>query len=320
MKQLLFALLLATPAFIYSQEYSYKTLEFKLEDPSQLSSYTYKNLRLIPIKARAEFKEQTKSISRYMPLKEALQKKKIIISEKDGRGEGAEVNTLFAQNSSNDTIYLMAGEVIQGGKQDRVIGQDVILPPNSKKVSVSVFCVEHGRWSSAGANKNQFNQYFAVSGLAVRKAVDVDKNQSKVWEKVADGNAKNKVNSKTGAYTDLHSSNDYQKSEKEYYDFLFPRLNAEKDIIGVIVISGQKVIGCEILATESMFKNSISNLLRSYIHEAVTNGQPVKIETAVVKKYMDDILADQRNQDKKINAKGKVFTSNGKKLHITTYE
>lgn len=320
--QRLFSLLgLLMPVMLFSQEYSYRTLDFNLQDESKLKSLTYKNLRIYPIKAKTTFKEQTKNFGRYTSLKEALEKKKIRITEKEGSGEGADVNSLYAQNTSADTLFLMAGEVIQGGKQDRVIGEDVIIPPNNKKVKLPVYCVEHGRWTTAGRSSgNNFNGYFAVSGLSVRKAVEVDKNQSKVWEKVADGNAKNKVRTSTGTYTALNSASDYKKLEDEYFNALYSKLTAEQDLIGVIVVSGDKVIGCEIFATEQLFRKSADNLLRSYIHEAVTNGKPVTISAATVKKYMDDLLVDQRAQETKIRSKGKMFVSEGKKMHITTYE
>lgn len=304
----------------FSQEYSYRTLEFNLQDERMPGPLTYKNLRLYPIKAKTILKEQTKHIENYTSLKEALDEKKIRITEKEGKGEGAEVNTLYAQNISSDTLFLMAGEVIQGGKQDRVIGEDVVIPPNSGRVKLPVYCVEQGRWSAGRANGNNFTGYFAVSGQSVRKAVEVEKNQSRVWQKVADANAKNKVHTSTSAYTALSSAADYQKTEKEYFNVLQPRLAAEKDIVGVIVVSGDKVIGCEIFATEQLFRKLSDNLLRSYIHEAVTNGKPVNISPAAVKKYMDELLLDQRNQEAKIKSKGKIFVSQGKKLHIATYE
>ena len=320
MKRALSIFSLLVPVILFSQEYSYRTLEFDLQDEARLKSFTYKNLRLYPIKAKTILKEQTKNFARYTPLKEALQKQKIRITEKEGRGEGAEVNTLHAQNLSRDTLFLMAGEVIQGGKQDRVIGEDVVIPPGNNKVKLPVYCVEHGRWSSSrGNNANQFMGYHSVSGLAVRKAVEVEKNQGKVWENVAAVNAKNKVRTSTDAYTALHTSTDYVKTEKEYLNALQPKLAAEKDVIGVIVVSGDKVIGCEIFATEQLFRNASDNLLQSYIHEAVTNGKPVTISSNEVKKYMDDLLLNQAEQEKKINAKGKVFKSEGKKLHITSY-
>jgi hypothetical protein len=311
---------LLVPVMVFSQEYSYRTLEFNLQDEARIRSFTYKNLRLYPIKAKTTLKEQTKDYSRYTPLKKALQSQKIRITEKQGSGEGAEVNTLHAQNLSRDTLFLMAGEVIQGGKQDRVIGEDVVIPPGNTKVKLPVYCVEHGRWSSTkSGNPNQFDGYFSVSGLSVRKAVEVDKDQSKVWEKVATANSKNNVRTSTDAYTALNTSGDYVKAEKEYFNALQPKLAAEKDVIGVIVVSGDKVIGCEIFATEQLFRNAADNILQSYIHEAVTNGKPVAISSNEVKKYMDNLLINQADQERKINANGKVFKSEGKKLHITSY-
>jgi hypothetical protein len=319
MKFLLFTCCTLSPLFLLAQEFSYRTIEFNVQDENNLRSFTYKNLRLYPIKAKPALKEQTKQFARYTPLKPALESKKVKITEKESRSEGAEVNTLFVENNSTDTVYIMAGEVIQGGKQDRVIGQDMILPPKSGKRKLSVYCVEHGRWVTTKPG-NSFDSYFSVSGLSVRKAVEVDKDQAKVWEKVSDANAKNKVKSSTGVYTALNSASDYQKLEKEYFESLFPKLQSTQDLIGVIVTTGDKVIGCEIFATEQLFKDASSNLLRSYIHEAVTNGNPVNIAPVTVKKYMDDLLVNQADQEKKVNAKGKVFSSNGKKLHLTTYD
>jgi hypothetical protein len=97
-------------------------------------------------------------------------------------------------------------------------------------------------------------------------------------------------------------------------------LQSTKDIIGVIVVSGGKVMGCEIFATEQLFRDASANLLKSYIHEAVTNGKPVNIAGSTVKRYMDDLLVNQQDQEKKVNAKGKMFSAEGKKLHLTTYD
>ena len=320
MKQLICLLGLMIPVIVFSQEFSYRTLDINLQDQPTIRSLTYKNLRLYPIRAKSAFKEQTKNFERYTSLKEALEKKKIKITEKESKNEYAEVNTLYAENTSQDTLFLMAGEVIQGGKQDRVIGEDVVIPPKTTKVKLPVYCVEHGRWTANRSSGNQFNSYFSVSGLSVRKAVDVKKDQSEVWKKVEEVNTKNKVNTSTSAYTALNTATDYVKIEKEYLTALQPKLAAEKDIIGVIVASGDKVIGCEIFATQQLFQKAADNLLRSYIHEAVTNGKPVTISSNAVKTYMDDLLVDQRSQEKKINSKGKMFVSEGKKLHIATYE
>src|SRR5436309_1547252 len=62
------------------------------------------------------------------------------------RHTGAEVNRLVLVNNSKRPLLLLAGEIVTGGKQDRVIGKDRIVPPESDPVDLSVFCVEPGRW------------------------------------------------------------------------------------------------------------------------------------------------------------------------------
>lgn len=67
-------------------------------------------------------------------------------------GGGAEVNRLVLVNNSRHPLILLAGEVVTGGKQDRVVGKDRIVPAESDPVDLSVFCVEHGRWTETSAN------------------------------------------------------------------------------------------------------------------------------------------------------------------------
>ncbi|MEX2287572.1 MAG: DUF6569 family protein [Planctomycetaceae bacterium] len=64
----------------------------------------------------------------------------------DGPQNSAEVNRLMLVNRSGKPLYLMPGEVIVGGSQDRTIANEHIIASNDKPVSIDVFCVEHGRW------------------------------------------------------------------------------------------------------------------------------------------------------------------------------
>jgi hypothetical protein len=67
-------------------------------------------------------------------------------------GGGAQVNRLVLVNNSKRPLLLLAGEIVSGGKQDRVIGKDRIVPPESDPVDLSVFCVEPGRWVATSQN------------------------------------------------------------------------------------------------------------------------------------------------------------------------
>ena len=49
-------------------------------------------------------------------------------------------------------MVILAGAIAKGGKQNRVLGMDLVLKPQSGKVPVTSFCVEQSRWSPRGDN------------------------------------------------------------------------------------------------------------------------------------------------------------------------
>ena len=69
----------------------------------------------------------------------------------------------------------------------------VIAP--GKTVDVAAFCVEQGRWNGAREGQSTGGKFTTQSSLAlgsVRAAGQYDKNQSEVWNQVAQVNAANK--------------------------------------------------------------------------------------------------------------------------------
>src|SRR4051812_1809292 len=95
---------------------------------------------------------------------------------------GAEVNRLVLVKNSKHPLILLAGEVVTGGKQDRVVGKDRIVPAESDPVDLSVFCVEHGRWIESST---KFDTHASVMlQPSVRKKAMADQDQQKVWDEV----------------------------------------------------------------------------------------------------------------------------------------
>ena len=64
---------------------------------------------------------------------------------------GDEVNTLVLVNTPDKPLLLLAGEIVTGGKQDRVIAKDRIVPAGGDPIDLSVFCIEPGRWTESSA-------------------------------------------------------------------------------------------------------------------------------------------------------------------------
>lgn len=376
MKNYTFAVLLACLAYpAQAQTYSYQTLEVNVS-----THYTFKSLRLYPIRAKATFKQGT-TVGKFTPLHEALAGKKIVIAEmealptqirpntrnfeentpiappqnqtsrQDSRRRGRQgkrtetpqalqpnnipqqqqqqiifpnginpVNNLQIENVSKDTIYIMAGEIIQGGKQDRVLAQDLVLPPASGKVDVSVFCVEQGRWKYNTADSTQnFSKHYGIASPNLRKKIEKDNNQQAVWSEVRRANNENNIQTETGAYTAQKQSPYLQKNTEEYLAYFREALAKETDMIGVLVATGDKVVGCDLFASPALFQSQMQTLLASYITEALTDGFAVSVEPKTVQQYLDNLLKDDASQKAFIEQKGKVFQHENKKLRISTF-
>ena len=355
----LFPLILLLSIVTFAQ---YNLDNLSLISESNIKNYTYKNLRLYPILANDVFIEAHKNIGNYTILKDALEQKKIIITEQviedttrnenidpgndlqrlddesdtidpdayiqqnvifqqvyQSGSSGGRVNTLFIENVSSDTVYIMAGEVVKGGKQDRVIAKDMIIPPQSGKIDLSVFCVEKGRWSFKGGNSQSFNGYFNVSSMQIRKAIDTKKEQGKVWEAVEVVTSKNSAQSSTSTYTALDSSKSYKNEIEKYRNYFENKFTDESRAIGVVITTADRIIGCDMFATPDLFKNQFSNLLHSYATDAITEGKTASIKHKKVEDYLNKILSDESSQDVVIEENGVIFRRDGKKLHITSY-
>ncbi len=105
----------------------------------------------------------------------------------DSMYRGDQVNTLVLVNNSDKPLLLLAGEIVTGGKQDRIVGKDRIVPAQSDPIDLGVFCIEHGRWTEDTAtfrsSANAPAQSLMVQPTVRAKAM-VDKNQQEVWDSV----------------------------------------------------------------------------------------------------------------------------------------
>src|ERR1700752_1504384 len=152
------------------------------------------NLTVFPVVAAKSY-----PTGEFLTLDEGLHSGEVIVTEAGSvqglirrhgapavRHDGAEVNRLVLVNNSKRPLLLLAGEIVSGGRQDRVIGKDRIVPAESDPCDLSVFCVEPGRWVGASdhfgaAGKN--NESFMVQP-SVRSKAMVAGDQQQVWNSV----------------------------------------------------------------------------------------------------------------------------------------
>lgn len=158
----------------------------------------------------------------------------------------------------------MAGEIIIGGKQDRMVSFDVLIPAG-KEVEVSVRCVEHGRWHG---KSGEFKSGKAVGGKGVRTALQF-KSQQDVWDEVSKACAENQISSESGTYKAILSSEDIDKKSKPYFDALKDGIK-DDDIVGMIMALNGEVVCVDIFANPKFFAKVKEKFLKAYILDAIS--------------------------------------------------
>jgi hypothetical protein len=292
-----------------------------------LDPVTYENITIFPVVSSS-----TQDTSPFLTLDEGLSSGEVIVSEqgaaglartRDGRpvavpqyNGGASVNQLVLINRSKRPLLLLAGELVSGGKQDRIIGKDRIVPVGSEPLPLDVFCVEHGRWTGASS---QFVASKTIVHPSVREQAAVAQNQDEVWDAVRSGTlAKVKpapagvgngagsappppppaalsadviVNTiataaPTQSYTKIYEHSRAGASVDEFVEELRRRfdratlgLKGER-VVGVVVAYGGDVAWSDIFASGELFEHYWSKLLRSYAVEAL--ARPTYRETAAI--------------------------------------
>ncbi|HWM85398.1 MAG TPA: DUF6569 family protein, partial [Kofleriaceae bacterium] len=225
-----------------------------------LAPLKHANLAVFPVMSTAD---KPKNID-YLVLDEGMKKKLVVVVEK---GESGDVNQLELRNMSDRPLFLMAGEVVIGGKQDRIIGKNTIVAPKTTE-QVPVFCVEHGRWSG---RKAEFSSAQALAHTELRKKASFS-DQSEVWKEVSAKNAKRNLSNQTDTYRGVAQDSSVKKSIDSYDKAIRPALASvagKEKMIGFVVALDGRVVAIETFASPSLFRKFQDKLLRSYFVEAV---------------------------------------------------
>ena len=277
------------------------------------SAWQYKNLKLIPIRPKQGSGNQMPGV---ISLSQALQQGLATISER-GTASTENVHFLRINNRSDKSLLISSGELIAGGRQDRIVAKDTILAPSGKDQYIPVMCVEELRWSE----KEKKFVYGNFANPFLRKVLDENKNQVLIWKEISNQLGEGNIKNKTLSYLSRNADKKMMFSADEYFKFFQQKFrDADSNIVGFVAVSGNKVIGCDIYAGRDLFYSQLDPLLRGYIDGAILHGSPVTLpDDPVVKEYMDKLLKDEKSQEAFVKYNGKIFRQNNQVIHINTF-
>ena len=288
---------------------------------SLLSPIRSGNLTVFPVVA-----SKSHDTAEFLTLDEGLRSGDVVVAEA-GQARGlirhrpgeppmmhpirdAEVNRLVLVNNSKRPLLLLAGEIVTGGKQDRVIGKDRIVPAESDPVDLSVFCVEPGRWVAANGKSDFGYAAGAASGLlaspVVRSKAMGAKDQQQVWDSVRSSQrAMAKSVEATGAAPEVNATTSYARvmDNKEVqkqvdavaepmqrnYESVIRQLR-DKNAVGVVVAVNGEIVWADIFASTQLLQKYWPKLARSYATEAVvTRAKGGEVSSKDAQKFLDDL-------------------------------
>ncbi len=291
---------------------------FRKKDPEDIISSTgrritvcnpirYKNLTIFPLAlSRGRDKKSIITFDR------AFEKKYIEIMEK----ELGDVNTVILVNRSKYYVFILAGEVITGCKQDRMVSEDCLIPPHSGKIYLKVYCTEHGRWTAK-------SEKFATGGVTInpgmRKAAKESQSQGEVWAKVEEKRGEvGAAASPTSAYMDIVEDEKVKRDIKPYID----KFSNIPDIggwntVGVLAAVGDEIIVVDLFTNHKLFKKLWKKLIKSYALDAINRCSAGKLSKSDVREFLNE-LTDVDICTRNTDGTGDAYTIDGDSSFGTT--
>ena len=210
-------------------------------------------------------------------LEEARTRGELLLTERDQ----ATVPELIVENRGKSYILLLAGEILLGGKQNRVLSEDILLPPLSGPRNIGVYCVEQGRWAGRGKDFGVGGS-FAAPGLRSKLMEKAD--QGKVWAEVDKYVGRAQAAAPTRSYQEVYEKPEVKEHLKDVEGSIDHR--ADPGALGAAVFVGQSLAGLDLFLDAGLFAREWPKLLRAHALDAYrqslrTDGLEPKLRARV---------------------------------------
>jgi len=287
-----------------------QTADYRISTP-----YTYKNLSIFLIHGKDESKK-----SNVLTLQEAMERKLFVVYET------SEVNELEVENLSKELdVFIQSGDIVKGGKQDRILAVSIIIPARSGRVSIQAFCVESGRWTKRG--NEEAGKFTSSNDRIVTKdlkmAANGARSQSEVWNQVSEAQARLSKNLGTTVNDGVSGSSLQLSLENrrvvatvdDYVKNLSGVINGKSDVIGYAMAINGKINSADVYVSNALFKKLWLKMLKASATEAVSESRGVRLADPVKQDDVKTFIADSDKaaaKDQKLSAGATLRTREDK--------
>ncbi len=306
MKWLVFFLLICNTVYAQS-DFTFPSLVVEYD-----SAIVFRHLKIIPIKRLEKADDRSVVNPSSISLKTGMGKGTVQIKER-GNYMVDNINILVVENKSGKDLIIKSGEIVMGGRQDRVFAKDTILSSGKQHI-VPVYCIEEARWSSA---EKKFT-YRGTTGSGLQNIIDTAKNQTKVWDEIRRLLKQNNQTS-SSSYAVLLGNKKITDTSNLYMHYFLQQLRMkDSSIVGFIASTGNKVLGADVFISTSLFYQTLPDLLEKYCAEAILSGTTASKNHEAERLFANELLSPQ-TQTMVLSKKGKRFFYAALLIQITGY-
>lgn len=235
--------------------------------------YSHENLSLFLVHGDSRLPDM-----KILTLQEAMAQQKVVVYETGSVGE------LAIENVAGDvSVFIMSGDIVKGGRQDRTIKFDIILPPRCGRVPLQAHCVESGRWQRRGAeNDAEFTvstkMLASKDGKLGNRMSGRGGGQNAVWSAVEAYQDKleaslNKPVRSPESATSLQltlEDEDLKGAIQAYQDALRGIVDGKPDVIGYAFAINGEMNSADVFGSSQLFHKVWPRLLEAAVTEAVS--------------------------------------------------
>lgn len=209
--------------------------------------------------------------------------------------EGGSVPTLRVTNKDARPIFLMAGEHLAGGKQNRVLNASILVAGHAT-LPIPVSCVERGRWayrsgsfhgsgsSSHSTLRKMMHGHVTMSYRATGKA---HSNQGEVWREV------DRKLGETRSYSDsAYLDKAYEDTEPILREVV-EQLPPPEGAAGAVFAYGGQIVGFDLFDRPGTLARLWSKLIRAYAIDAWAKKEHQPVSAAQVRDWLATAPADR---------------------------